>query len=180
MKAHAALVAFIGGLTLLSSLPIAAQTPGTPSAAAAKQPAPKRPAATPARPIWQELTPGQREALGPLADRWETLDGDSKRKWLEVAARYPALAPDGKARLHQRMAEYAKLTPEQRRTARENFRRAYELPAVEREEKLQRYEALPDDKKRELARKAGESSARKPEPPSRPRAAGKSDAAPAR
>lgn len=172
MNAHAALAALVGGSVLLLSAASPAQVPaGQPGAkaAVAKTNAPSRPA-------WQELTAAQREALAPLADRWESLDADSKRKWLEVAARYPNLAPDGKQRLHQRMAEFAKLTPEQRRTARENFRRAYELPADQRQEKLNRYQSLPDDKKRELAGKAGEKSAKKSDA-SRP---DKSSGAPAR
>ena len=56
--------------------------------------------------------------------------------------------------MHQRMGEYARLTPEQRKTARENFRQAYELPAEQRQQKLQRYQALPDEKKRALTEQA--------------------------
>jgi len=55
-----------------------------------------------------------------------------KQKWLEVAKKYPNLSADDKRRVHERMEELAKLTPEQRRVARENFRRAYELLADQR------------------------------------------------
>lgn len=116
------------------------------------------------RPRWNELTPAQREALAPLAKDWPTLDADRKRKWLEVAARYPNLSPDGKKKMQERMAEFARLTPEQKKTARENFRRAYEVPAEQRAATVQRYQELPDDKKRELADKA----AAKPGAPRRP------------
>lgn len=107
-----------------------------------------------ARPRWNELTPAQRDALAPLAKDWPTLDADRKRKWLEVAARYPNLSPDGKQRMHDRMAEFARLTPEQKKTARENFRRAYEVPAEQRNATVQKYQELPEDKKRELADRA--------------------------
>ena len=52
------------------------------------------------------------------------------------------------------MGEYARLSPEERDTARENFRSAYELPADKRQEKLQQYQDLPDEKKRALAEQA--------------------------
>ena len=116
------------------------------------------------RPTWRELTPAQREALEPLAKDWCTLDTDRKRKWLEVAAKYPNLSPEGKQKLHERMAEFARLTPAQKNTARENFRRAYEVPAEQRQATVQKYQELPPDKKRELADKA----ATKSEAPRRP------------
>ena len=82
------------------------------------------------------------------------LDADRKRKWLEVAAKYPNLSPEGKQKLHERMAEFSRLTPEQKKTARENFRKAYEVPAEQRQAKVQKYQELPEDKKRELADRA--------------------------
>lgn len=129
-------------------------------AAPAQTPAPQvSPAAKPAtnqgvRPRWNDLTPAQRDALSPLAGMWETLGPERKRKWLDVAAKYPNLTPDAQQRVQQRMDEFSKLSPEQRVTARENFRRAYELPADQRQEKLQRYQDLPEEKKRELAEQA--------------------------
>lgn len=119
-----------------------------------------------ARPTWKELTPAQREALAPLAAEWDTFDRDRKLKWLEVAKKYPHLTPEGKQRVHARMAEYARLTPEQRRTARTNFQRAYELPLEQRQQLIQQYQELPPEKKQALAEKAR----KKPEP-ARPRKA---------
>jgi hypothetical protein len=106
------------------------------------------------RPTWNELTPAQREALAPLSRDWNTFDADRKRKWIEVAAKYPNLSPGGKQKLHERMGEFSKLTPEQKKTARENFRRAYEVPAEQRQATVQKYQDLPPDKKRELADRA--------------------------
>jgi Spy/CpxP family protein refolding chaperone len=130
-------------------------------------------AAQGARPNWNELTPAQREALAPLAGDWAGLDSERKRKWLEVAAKYPNLSPEGKQKMHERMAEFARLSPEQKRTARENFRRAYEVPAEKRQATVQKYQELPEDKKRELADRASKAeSARRPKdlavPPARP------------
>ncbi|MGE5714083.1 MAG: DUF3106 domain-containing protein [Betaproteobacteria bacterium] len=118
------------------------------------------------RPSWSELTNAQREALAPLARDWAALDADRKRKWLEVAAKYPNLSPQGKQRMHERMSEFARLTPEQKATARENFRRAYEVPAEQRQATVQKFQELPEDKKRELANRA----AGKAETPRRPTA----------
>jgi hypothetical protein len=109
-----------------------------------------------------QLTPQQREALAPLAGQWATMPAENKRKWLDIADKYPQLSPEGQARLQARMAEFASLTPEQRQHARENFQRAYELPRESRESAVQQYQALPDDKKKELSERSR--PARRPTP----------------
>lgn len=109
---------------------------------------------SPSRPTWNQLTPAQREALAPLQGQWETIDEPRKRKWLEVAPKYHQLSPEGQQRMHARMAEFAKLTPEQRWTARENFQRAYELPADQRNSLIQQYKDLPPERKQQLNEKA--------------------------
>jgi hypothetical protein len=101
-------------------------------------------------PAWGQLSAQQREALAPLAGQWATIPTDSKRKWLEIATKYPQLSPEGKARMQSRMADFARLTPEQRRTTRENFQRAYELPLENRESAVQQYQLLPEEKKKQL------------------------------
>jgi len=125
-----------------------------PALAQVKPTAPAPTAAPTGGPTWTQLSPQQREALAPLASHWTTIPADRKRKWLEIADKYPQLSPEGKERLHARMAEFIKLTPEQRRTARENFQRAYELPIESRESAVQQYQALPDDKKKELTERS--------------------------
>jgi hypothetical protein len=116
-----------------------------------------------AKPAWKELTAAQRDALAPLAKEWDTFDRSRKLKWLDVANKYPQLSPEGQKRLHERMVEFVKLTPEQRRTARSNFQRAYELPMEQRQTLVQQYQELPPEKKQELANKA----TKKTEPPRR-------------
>jgi hypothetical protein len=113
-------------------------------------------------PSWNQLSPQQREALAPLAGQWSTIPADSKRKWIEIADKYPQLSPEGKARMQARMAEFARLTPEQRRTARENFQRAYELPLESRESAVQQYQALPPEAKKELGERGQRKEAGKP------------------
>ncbi len=89
------------------------------------------------------------------------MPADRKLKWLDIASKYPRMSPEGKARLHARMSEFSKLTPEQRQTARENFQRAYELPRESRESAVQQYQALPDDRKKELSERGQRKDAKK-------------------
>jgi hypothetical protein len=154
MRAYAAFAALQAVLFVL----IAAGTPVPATAQSARPPAKSAPAAT--RPLWKDLTASQREALAPLAGEWDTIDEPRKRKWLEVAPRYHQLSPEGQQRMHARMKEFARLTPEQRWTARENFQRAYELPADQRNSLIQQYKDLPPERKQELNEKARA----KPEP----------------
>jgi len=116
-------------------------------------------------PPWSQLTPEQRDALSPLAGDWDGFDLARKKKWLDIAARYKDLSPEGQQKMHERMPELAKLTPEQRKTARENFKKAYALPPEKRRELTQQFQDLPEEKKRELA----EIAHKKPAPaPRRP------------
>lgn len=135
----------------------AAQAPTAPKA-------PPKSQAQPIKPRWSDLTPTQQEALRPLQDQWDTFDSDRKRKWLEVASRYPNLSPEGKQRFHERMPTLAGMTPTQRATARDNFRKAYELPLDQRQSMVEQYQQLPEDKKQALATQPK----RPAEPPRRP------------
>lgn len=103
------------------------------------------------KPHWTDLTPMQREALQPLHGQWDKMDLERKRKWLEVASRYPNLSPEGKQRFHERLPMLAGMTPTQRETARDNFRKAYELPFDQRQAVVEQYKQLPEEKKRALA-----------------------------
>ena len=100
---------------------------------------------------WNELSPAQRQALAPLAGDWAKFDAARRKKWLEIAHRYPAMKPAEQQRTQQRMREWLSLTPEQRRTARDSYVRAHALPPEKRVELLQKYQQLPEEKKRQLA-----------------------------
>jgi hypothetical protein len=152
-------------LRLLTALTAAVLLAGISAAQAPAAPAKGVSKAQSVKPRWNELTPMQQEALGPLQDQWDTFDSDRKRKWIEVASRYPNLSPEGKQRFHERMPTLAGMTPAQRATARDNFRKAYELPFDQRQSVVEQYKQLPDDKKQELATQP---KPRPAEPPRRP------------
>jgi len=106
---------------------------------------------TVAKPLWSELSDGQRQALAPLAPEWDKLDSNHKAKWLAIASKYAVMTPDKQQRLQENMREWAKLTPEQHRIARESYARAKKLDAEQKAAQWQQYQQLPDEQKRKLA-----------------------------
>jgi hypothetical protein len=104
-------------------------------------------------PRWAELSPAHRKVLAPLAGDWNALDARSKERWMDVAGRYPKMAPDEQQRANQRMGEWARMTVAQRTQARMNFQETRSLSKEEREARWKAYQALPEDRKRELAAK---------------------------
>ncbi len=110
--------------------------------------------ATNGKPTWQQLTPMQQAALGPLQAEWPHFDADRKRKWLNIAARYSAMSPEQRTTLHQRMVEWVRMSPQQRRQARENFLATGKAPLDSRKQAWERYKKLPEAEKRALAREA--------------------------
>jgi hypothetical protein len=164
------------GAASLGSLPwAAAPVPAVPALPAASQPArppaaaravQARPASTPkaeSSPTWAELSPGQKQALEPLAATWSRLGEAHKRKWLAVSSNFPTMPPGEQARLHSRMAEWAALSPQQRTQARLNFAEAQTLPADDKRAKWEAYQNLSPEEKRKLA--AGAVAAKPPPPP---------------
>jgi hypothetical protein len=105
-------------------------------------------------PKWQALTPAQQSALAPLQSEWPQIDAARKRKWIEVAARFPKMSPDEQQRVQVRMAEWTRLSPEERGRARIQFQEARQLPAGDRQERWEAYQALPEDERRALAERA--------------------------
>lgn len=103
------------------------------------------------KPLWNELTPAQQQALAPLAAEWNKLELIRKKKWLEIGNRFSAMKPDEQARMQERMREWAKLTPEQRRVARESFARTKKLNPDQKSAQWQQYQQLPDEQKKKLA-----------------------------
>ncbi|MBY4895735.1 DUF3106 domain-containing protein [Cupriavidus sp. AU9028] len=126
----------LAGLALIAALGL----PGLVTSAGAAQPG------------WAQLSPAQRELLAPLAADWNSLSEVNRRKWLRIAARAEALDPAEKTRLQQRMAEWVRMTPEQRRLARENFQIHRTVPTERKAQAWDRYQQLPEDRKRELAK----------------------------
>jgi hypothetical protein len=127
---------------------------------AASSPAPAAAPADHGGPRWAELSASQRKVLAPLSNDWnDGIDSRSKERWLDVAGRFPKMPPDEQQRANQRMVEWSHMTVAQRVRARENFQESRSVSKEEREARWKAYQALPDDKKRELAKRAAAAAA---------------------
>ena len=150
--------------------PAASASPAS-SAATVAASAARKPAASPSRPSWKELTPAQHTALAPLAGTWDQLTEAHKRKWIALAANFSRLPAAEQAKLHSRMTEWAALSPQQRAQARLNFGEAQQVSADEKRAKWEAYQALTPEERRKLAddarakRPATTAAAVKPVPP---------------
>jgi hypothetical protein len=120
-------------------------------ATASTTPASARPEA--GGPRWSDLSPAHRKVLAPLSGDWNALDARSKERWIDVAGRFPKMPPDEQQRANQRMGEWAHMTVAQRTQARMNFQETRSVSKEEREARWKAYQALPEEKKRELAAK---------------------------
>ena len=105
-------------------------------------------------PTWQALTPAQRELLAPLAKDWDKLGPNQRSKWLNATPRLAVLPPAELNRLHERMRDWANLTPGERVDARIGFQVAKQVDSEQRQAKWEAYQALPQEKRQELADKA--------------------------
>ncbi|MBL8380093.1 MAG: DUF3106 domain-containing protein [Burkholderiales bacterium] len=102
------------------------------------------------QPNWAQLSPERQAVLKPLAGEWDKLDNTRRRHWIALADRYREMAPEEQKRAQSRMVEWARLTPEQRRIARDNFRKAQELPPERKVTEWQDYQALAPIQKKKL------------------------------
>ncbi|MGN6528952.1 MAG: DUF3106 domain-containing protein [Burkholderiaceae bacterium] len=156
-----AAMAFVGGVAAQAA-PASASTPVVPSRAsspaATLASGVPRPAATVADhggPRWNELSASQRHILAPLAADWNNgIDSRSKERWMDVAARFHKLPPEEQQRATQRMVEWAHMSVAQRTQARANYQALRNVSPAEREARWKAYQALPEEKKRELAKRA--------------------------
>jgi len=106
------------------------------------------------KPLWNELTAEQQQALKPLTPHWNTLNAGQKRKWLALSRNFANMSPDDKVTLHSRMIEWAALSNQQRAQARLNFAEVKQVPPDERKAKWEQYQALSEEEKRRLAERA--------------------------
>ncbi|MBV8502380.1 MAG: DUF3106 domain-containing protein [Paucibacter sp.] len=142
----------------------AAASAGANSALVVPAPAKLRPPGSlmPA-PDWAGLTPAQQQALEPLQKDWNELDGTQRSKWLELAPRFAALPPQERERVHERMRAWGVLSPAERQQARARYRWAQQVnKSGDREAKWEAYQALPPEKRQELAAKAARKQAAPP------------------
>lgn len=147
----------LGGTVLLCLLAGVFYYLRPPVTPVSEAPATSAPMATIAAPVaprpsgaWQDLTPAERDALGPLAGEWSKLDATRKTKWVVIADRFPQMSETERERTQERMREWIHLTPEQRRVARDTYLRAHALPPERRAELLAKYQQLPDEEKEHL------------------------------
>lgn len=110
-------------------------------------------------PTWTELSTAQQTALAPLRSEWPRIDRERKQKWLEVASRFGSMPPEQQARVRERMSNWAQLSPEQRGEARVNFQQSKQVSPADRQARWEAYQALPPERRAELAERAKPASA---------------------
>jgi hypothetical protein len=116
---------------------------------------------------WGALSPAQRQALEPLRDDWSRLSPDQQQKWLAIANRFGSLPPDERQRLQRRMDNWVQMSPGQRDLARQNYQEAQRYGDDDRRARWEAYQALPPERRNELARGAQADDRRSPPPPRR-------------
>jgi hypothetical protein len=126
----------------------------TKPAAAGKTVAPVSIQKSEAKPLWQELTPAQQQALKPLSANWPSIGEAQKRKWLAVSKNYPTLSSAEQQKMHGRMTEWVSLSADQRTQARLNFAETKKLSPGEKTANWEAYQALSPEEKQKLAAKA--------------------------
>jgi hypothetical protein len=105
------------------------------------------------RPMWQELSAVQQQALSPLVQLWPSMTEPHKRKWLAVSQNFAQLSADERATIQSRMREWAGLTAQQRAAARLNFANAQQLLQEDKRAKWEAYLALPDEARQTAAQR---------------------------
>jgi hypothetical protein len=105
-------------------------------------------------PTWSSLSPAQQQALAPLQRDWSGIDASRKAKWLEVAAKFPTMPQAERVRVRERMTAWSRLSPAERGDARIQFQQARQLAPDDRQARWDAYQALPEESRRELARRA--------------------------
>lgn len=153
---HCILRWLLPALTALACVATAAQGSNT-----APKPLPLGEPTTPAipgGPGWASLTPAQRSVLAPLEKEWTGIDAARKQKWLDIAERFPKLPPDEQRRMQARMTEWARLSPSERGEARLHYQELRQLSPAERQARWEQYQALPPERRQQLAARAAPSA----------------------
>lgn len=103
---------------------------------------------------WRDLKPSQQAVLRPLEREWPTIGALHKQKWVELSDGFAKRTPAEQARIQERMTEWARLTTQQRSQARLNFQEAKQINPMDRKARWDEYQALPPEKKEQLAARA--------------------------
>ncbi|WP_367846516.1 DUF3106 domain-containing protein [Rhodoferax sp. WC2427] len=104
------------------------------------------------KPLWNELTPAQQQALKPLASHWNNISEQQKRKWLALSVNFEKMSPTTQAVLQERMLDWGALSGVQRSQARLNFAEAKRLSPAEKQAKWEAYQTLDPEEKAKLAK----------------------------
>lgn len=104
------------------------------------------------KPLWNELTPAQQQALKPLATHWNNISEQQKRKWLALSVNFEKMSPTMQAVLQERMLDWGALSGLQRSQARLNFAEAKRLSPAEKQAKWEAYQTLDPEEKAKLAK----------------------------
>nr|WP_315206854.1 DUF3106 domain-containing protein [uncultured Albidiferax sp.] len=105
------------------------------------------------RPLWNELTPAQQQALKPLAKHWNNISEQQKRKWVALSVNFEKMSPTMQAVLQERMLDWGALSVTQRSQARLNFAEAKRLSPAEKQAKWEAYQTLDPEEKAKLAKR---------------------------
>ena len=103
---------------------------------------------------WRDLKPAQQAVLRPLEREWPAIGALHKQKWVELSSGFSKRPPAEQSRIQERMTEWARLTTQERGQARLNFQEAKQLNAIDRKARWDEYQALPPEKKQQLAARA--------------------------
>lgn len=125
---------------------------------------------------WKELSPAQKAALKPLEHDWAQISSSNKQKWLRVAERMPSMPAAERARIQTRMTEWTELTPRQRGEVRLQYQEAKQVAPRDRKEQWEAYQALPPERKRQLAARAAAANAEAARKPGTAASAARGDA----
>lgn len=104
---------------------------------------------------WAALSPAQQDVLRPLRNEWAQLDTERRAKWVAVADRFPKLPASEQSRVQARMIEWTRMSPSERGQVRQNFTEAQRAAPRDRKAQWEAYNALPAEKRRELAARGG-------------------------
>jgi Protein of unknown function (DUF3106). len=93
-------------------------------------------------PVWEKLTPEQREALiAPVRDRWNR-EPDERGRMMERAQRWQALTPEQRAQARHGMKRFEGMSPDQRRQARALYGRMKTLTPEQRAELREQWKKM--------------------------------------
>lgn len=105
-------------------------------------------------PSWKSLRPGQRDGLAPLERNWPGMTAASKQRWLAVVGRFPTIDPAERSRIQGQMTDWAKLSPAERGQVRLRFQEAKQVPAKDRRQRWEDYQALRPEQKQQFEARA--------------------------